>query len=221
VSRVGPGATVPRSPRHVLEELVARGDRAAAAGQPRLVVTLELASGRSLQGRCVALGDDGGLPMVLLHTGGSERAPEVMHVRVDHVVAVGYEAAPEPVADRTAPGRLEISRALSSVADEVSAKLGGKLELTLGELADDPRRHAVMALVPVLRQVLVRLAGDAMGAEALRALAAVRIGAATTASVVLANRELPNSRELQIDTALFPTEEWTAPDLQAAIEKAL
>jgi hypothetical protein len=79
----------------------------------------------------------------------------------------------------------------------------------------------VMALVPVLRQVLVRLAGDAMGAEALRALAAVRIGAATTASVVLANRELPNSRELQIDAALFPTEEWTAPDLQAAIEKAL
>ena len=114
----------PRSPRRVLEELVARGDRAAAGGKDRPMVMLELASGRQLQGRCVAVADDGGLPIALLHTGGSERAPQVMHVRTDHVVAVTYDAAKEPPPDHSAPGRLELVRLCAAAGEEVLGSVG-------------------------------------------------------------------------------------------------
>jgi hypothetical protein len=211
----GLAAVVPRSPRHVIEDLAARGDRAVAAGQERPVVTLELASGRQLQGRCVTIADDSGLPMLLLHVGGSERVPEVMHVRVDHVVAVGYQVFRDAAADLVAPGRLEISRALVSAGDDISSKLGAKVEFGLGELLGEPQRHAVMALIPQLREALLRLAADAMGSEALRALSSVRVGAALPAGVVLV------SRELQINAPLPPAAEWTVAELYIAIEKAL
>lgn len=214
----GPGllkSIAPRSPRHVLEELVARGDRAAAGGKERPLVILELASGRQLQGRCISVGDDGGMAMALLHTGGSERAPQVMHVRTDHVVAVTYDLVKEAPPDQSAPGRLELLRLLSSGAEGLTAVLGKKLDVLLAEPLDDAQRHAVAALVPSLRQVLTRLAGDAMGQEALSALASVRVGATTAGGVSKA------SGELHVDAALPPAAELTVAELQAAIEKAL
>jgi DNA-binding transcriptional ArsR family regulator len=217
--RSGLSAIAPRSPRHVLEELAARGARAVAGGQERPLVTLELANGRQLRGSCVAIADDGGLPMVLLHTGGIERAPEVLHVRIDHVVAVGYQAWREAAPAGPAPGRLEINRALAGVADELAAKLGQRVELTAGELAEDAQRLAAMALVPVLRQALSQLAGDAMGADALRSLSAIRVGAAREGAAL--RTHVGAAHELHVDAPLPPAEEWTAPALVAAIEKVM
>lgn len=212
-THAGLAALVPQSPRRALEELAARGKRAAAAGHDRPVVSLELMSGRSLAGRCVAIAEDGGLSMVLLHMGGSERAPQVMQVRLDQVVAVGYEPvaqAQQPTG--AAPGRLELSRGLAGVAEEVARVLGARLELVLAEPADEPGRHAVAALVPVLRQALVRLAADAMGKEALRALASVQVGAGPRRAV------MASRGSLRVEGA---EEEWTVSELVAAIEKAL
>lgn len=209
------GQVAPRSPRHVLEDLAARGERAVAGGKERPQVSLELASGRQLQGRVVAVGDDGGLPMVLLHTGGSERAPQVMHVRADHVVAVSYDVVKEAPPDRAAPGRLEIARLLTAAAEELAGPLGRKLEVAAADPLDEAQRHAVAALVPTLRQALVRLAGDEMGREALSALGALRIGAASQRGAVKA------SNELHVDAPLPPGDEWTTAELQAALEKAL
>lgn len=212
------GALSPRSPRHVLEDLAVRGQRAAAAGQERPVAVLELASGRQVQGRCLAVSDDAGLAMVLLHTGGNERTPQVMQVRVDHIVAVGYDLAGQPAADREPPGRLEISRALSAAGEDLARALGGKLELVLADLSDDAERLAAMALVPVLRQALLKLAADALGQEALRGLSAVRVGVSTRRGVVKAGGAL------HIDAAAAsPTAEddWTVGDLVTEIERAL
>lgn len=214
----GPGLlaqTPPRSPRHVLEDLAARGERAVAGGKERPNVTLELASGRQLQGRVVAVGDDGGLAMVLLHTGGTERAPQVMQVRADHIVAVSYEVMREVAPDRSAPGRLELSRMLTAGADDLAAALGKRLEVATAEPLDEAQRHAVAALAPALRQALVRLAADEMGREALNGIAAVRVGAAHQRGAVKA------SGELHVDAPLSPGDEWTAAELQAALEKAL
>lgn len=212
-ARAGLGALVPQSPRRALEELVARGQRAAAAGHERPSVALELMSGRSLAGRCVAIAEDGGLTMVLLHTGGSERAPQVMQVRLDQVVAVGYEPVAQPQQPTgAAPGRLELARALAGAGEEVSRVLGTRLELVLVEPAEEAGRRAVAALVPVLRQALVRLAGDAMGQEALREVAAVQVSAGARRAVV------GSAGSLRVDAA---DEEWTASELVAAIEKAL
>lgn len=205
----------PRSPRHVLEELVARGDRAAAAGKDRPVVTLELASGRQLQGRCVAVADDGGLAMALFHTGGSERAPQVMHVRTDRVVAVTYDAAKEAPPDHAAPGRLEIVRLCAAAGDEVSAALGRKLDVLPAEPLDEAQRHAVAQLAPILRQALARLAADAMGKEALAAITAIRVGATAAGGVVKA------SGELHVDGVLAPGDEPTTAQLTAMLERAL
>lgn len=212
-ARAGLGALVPQSPRRALEELVSRGQRAAAAGHERPGVSLELMSGRSLAGRCVAVSDDGGLTMVLLHTGGSERAPQVMQVRLDQVVAVGYEpVAPALQSTGAAPGRLELARGLASVGEELARAAGARLELVLREPADDAGRRAVAALVPVLRQALLRLAGDAMGKDALRALASVQVGAGPRHAVVA------SGGALHVEGG---DEEWTVGELVAAIEKAL
>lgn len=192
-----------------------RGDRAVAGGKERPMVTLELASGRQLQGRCISVGDDGGMAMALLHTGGSERAPQVMHVRTDHVVAVSYDVVKEAPPEQTAPGRLELQRLLAAAGEELSGKLGKKLEVLAAEPLDEAQRHAVAAMVPTLRQVLTRLAGDAMGQEALTALTAIRVGATAAGGALKA------SGELHVDAPLPPADERTAAELQAAIEKAL
>ncbi len=209
------GSISPRSPRHVLEELASRGTRAVAAGKERPLVTLELASGRQIEGRCVAVGDDGGMAVALLHVGGSERAPQVAHVRTDHVVAVRYELVKDPPPAQAAPGRLELTRAVSGAAEEVAHKLGAKLELALADPLDEAQRQAVATLLPSLRQALGQLAADPMGKEALGALTAVRLGASTARGVVKA------SGELHVDAPLPPAEEWTTAELVKAIERAL
>lgn len=215
-ARVGLAALAPQSPRRVLEELVARGRRAAAAGHERPAVSLELLSGRSLAGRCVAVADDGGLSMVLLHTGGSERAPQVVQVRLDQVAAVGYEPVSQPQQPTgAAPGRLELARGLAGVAEEVTRVLGARFELVLAEPAEDAGRQAVAALVPVLRQALVRLAADAMGKDALRTLAAVQVGAGPRRAVTA------SGGSLRVEGAEEVGQEWTVSELVAAIEKAL
>jgi hypothetical protein len=176
---------------------------------------LELASGRQLQGRCVAVGDDGGLAMVLLHLGGTERAPQVMQVRADHVVAVTYDVVKEAPPDQRAPGRLEVARLLTAASEETQAPLGKPLEVVAAEPLDEAQRHAVAALAPVLRQVLARLCADELGREALGQLARVRVGAAHQRGAVKA------SDELHLDAPLPPGDEWTVAELAAAVEKAL
>jgi hypothetical protein len=216
VSPPGPFAAIsPRSPRHALEDLIVRGDRAAAAGKERPLVSLELASGRQLEGRAVAIADDGGLAVVLLHTGGSERAPQVLHLRIDVIVAVGYLAGQDKPVEQAAPGRLELARSLSSSAEALTDKLGSKLALVLADPLDDDQRRAVAAMLPALRPALTQLAADAMGKEALTALAAIRIGAAASRGVV------KTSGELHIDAPLPPADEWLTGELVTEIEKAL
>lgn len=213
----GPFAAIPpRSPRRALEELIGRGDRAQAQGKERPVVSIELASGRQFEGRPVALADDGGLSMLLLHTGGSERAPQVLHLRTDVIVAVGYEAGnARPVDAAGPPGRLELSRLVSAAAEDVAHKLGKKLDLLLVEPLDDDQRRAVAALLPTLRPVLAQLATDSMGKEALLGLVAVRLGASASRHV------LKVSGELHLDAPLPPADDWTTAELVAAIESAL
>src|SRR5688572_4980814 len=104
----------PRAPRRILEELVARGQKAATTGKDRPLVTLLLTTGRDVTGRAVAIADDGGIAMIALHVGGPVSAPAVTHVRIDHIVAVTHDVATAkpPMADEPAPGRLELTRAM-------------------------------------------------------------------------------------------------------------
>lgn len=205
----------PRAPRRVLEELAARGQRASAAGQERPLVALELASGRTMSGRCVAVGDDGGLAMVLLHTGGSERAPTVVQLRLDQVVAVGYEQGGVERVPREAPSRLELARALAAGEAELARALGARLALGVAELFDDGERLAAAALAPVLRQALLRLAADEMGQAALRGLSGVQLGAAARRAVTR------SGDELRVEAAVGPDQDWACAELVAAIEKVL
>ncbi len=217
MSPPGPFSAIPaRSPRHALEELILRGDRAFAAGKERPLVHLELASGRQLDGRAVAIADDGGVAVVLLHTGGPERSPQVLHLRIDVIVAVGYEVGKDRPADAAGPpGRLELARLISAAAEDVGHKLGDKLELLLDDPLDDEQRRAVAALLPTLRPALAQLAGDAMGKEALLGLSALRLGASASRNV------LKVSGELHIDAPLPPADDWTTTELVSAIEREL
>jgi hypothetical protein len=207
----------PRAPRRILEEIVARGQKAAVTGKDRPVVTLLLTTGRDVTGRAVAIADDGGLAMIALHVGGPISAPQVAHVRVDQIVAVTHDLATPrpPMADEAAPGRLELARALAPHAAQVSAKIDKKLELSPNEPLDDDDRRAVMAAIPLFAQVLGKLAEDAIGKDALRLLSEIRLGAsargdARTAGGVL-TVEVPRSSD----------DAWDERAFKAAIEKAL
>lgn len=217
MTRPGPFAAIPpRSPRRALEELIGRGDRAAASGKERPLVTIELASGRQLEGRPIALADDGGLSMLLLHTGGSERAPQVLQLRTDAIVALGYTVGQDrPVDAAGPPSRLELARLVVSAAEDASHKLAKKLDLGVSDPLDDDQRRAVAAMLPSLRAALAQLAADAMGKEALLGLSALRLGASAARGVVKVGGEL------SIDAPLPPAEDWTTAELVSAIERAL
>jgi hypothetical protein len=208
----------PRAPRRILEELVARGQKAAVTGKDRPVVTLLLTTGRDVTGRAVAIADDGGLAVIALHVGGPISAPQVTHVRVDQIVAVTHDVTTPrpPMADEPAPGRLELTRALAPHAAHLSSRIDHKLALVPNEPMDDDDRRAVMATISLFAQVLGKLADDPMGTEALRHLSEIRLGAAAKGDVRTAGGGV-----LVVEVPRSSDDAWDERALKNAIEKAL
>jgi hypothetical protein len=208
---------VPRAPRRLLEELVERGQRAAATGKDRPLVTVLLAAGRDIVGRVVALRDDGGIAVCALHIGGSPAAPQVAHIRVDQIAAITYDMVGDrpPLADEPAPGRLELARALSERTASIAARLGATLSIAVHEPLGEDDRRAVMAAIPTLEQVIGKLADDAIGKDALRTLTAVRLGASVRGGV------RKDGTTLTIEVPRGAEDTWDEASMRAAVEKAL
>lgn len=204
-----------RSPRAVLAELAARATRAAARGQLRPEVALYLASGPVIAGRLVSVGNDRDQPVALLHVTGAEGAPRVAAVRVDQIVAVVYDLAREVIDAGPAPGRLEVQRAWLAQAAPIASALGLSLELTLADLLDEAGRRAAFAAAPVLGGLLVQLAGDALGREALLMLTTVRLGASKEPRV------RKDGTLLMVDVPSDPDHPWDEAHLRREVEKAL
>jgi hypothetical protein len=210
------GKLAPRSPRRLLDELAAKGQKAAAGGKDRPLVTIHLSTGHDVSGRVVALGDDGGLAVVALHVGGTIALPQVAHVRLDHVVAVTHDLANErsAIADQPVPGRLELMRALHERGGAINAKIGKTLELALHDPLSDDDRRSIGIQLSTLIVVLSKLADDDMGRDALKALDMSRVGctpsgnASKNAGVLLI--EVPRAEDA-----------WDERTAKATIEKAL
>jgi hypothetical protein len=197
---------------------VARGAKAAVTGKDRPQVTLQLATGRDVSGRAVAIADDGGLAMIALHVGGPVSAPTVAHVRIDHVVAVTHDLATDkpPMADEAAPGKLQLTRELAQkVAPVVANKVDKPVAVVANEPLGDDERRAVMAGIPLLATVLGKIADDAIGKDALRRVGEIRVGAATRGDVRL------QAEILAIDLPRAADDAWDERTLRAAIEKVL
>lgn len=197
---------------------MARGAKAAVTGKDRPVVTLQLATGRDVTGRTVAIADDGGLAIIALHVGGPVSAPTVAHVRIDHVVAVTHDIATDkpPMADEAAPGKLQLARELAQkVAPAVANKVDKPIAIVPNEPLGDDERRAVMAGIPLLATVLGKIAEDAIGKDALRRLTEIRIGAATRGDVRL------SAEVLSIEIPRAADDAWDERTLRAAIEKVL
>lgn len=208
----------PRAPRRILEELVARGAKAAVTGKDRPVVTLQLVTGRDVTGRAVAIADEAGLAMIALHVGGPLSAPTVTHVRIDQVVAVTHDVATDkpPMADEAAPGKLQLTRELAQkVAPVVANKVDKPIAVVPNEPLGDDDRRAVMAAIPLLATVLGTIASDAIGADALRKLSEIRTGAATRGDVRI------QGDILVIEVPRAADDAWDERTLKAAIEKSL
>lgn len=207
----------PRAPRRLLDELAGKAARAAAQGKDRPQVTVMLATGRELAGRVVAIGDEGGVVVLALHVGGPASAPTVTHVRVDQVIAVTVDVAPDkPAFDGPPPGRLELARALGDHAAALTSVLGGApVALSTADPLGDDERHAVAAALPTLAKVLLALAADDLGKDALRGLAAIKVGAAGKGSVT------QTAGTLSIDVPRSSDDAWDERAMRREIEKAL
>lgn len=205
----------PRSPRALLDELAARARRAAARGRERPDVALHLTSGAVIAGRLVAVGDDRGTAVVMLHVGGPPTAPRVAAIRVDQVIAVIHDLVREVVDHGPAPGRLEVLRAWAAQAAPLAAALGIAIELVLADDLDDAGRRAAATTAPILGQLLRELAGDDLGREALLMCTAIRLGASRGGSV------RKDGSELVVEVPDDPDRAWSAADLRAEVEKAL
>jgi hypothetical protein len=213
------------SPRRLLDELARIGCALAKNQRPRPEVELFLGSGQVIRGRIITVADDRHAGAVaLVHVGGHVRQPAVTYVRVDHVAAVGVGDASllvrAPVIDAPAPSRLELQRQIAARADGLHAKLGRpvKIDLASGDLDDDARR-AIGAVVPLLFEVLLAIASDAMGKEALVPIERIELAAAPAAEVVA---EIVNgSRGFLIRAPKLLTEQLTHQTLRSALEKQL
>jgi hypothetical protein len=133
---------VPRSPRAILDELAARHRKAQGRGGgvgPE--IALYLVSGPIIVGRVLAVADDRGVALAVLHISGHVHAPRVVTVRVEHVIAVAHDLLPPAEVTTPAPGRLEVARALAAFAPAIASRLGIGLEL---RLADEGRAALLM-----------------------------------------------------------------------------
>jgi hypothetical protein len=193
----------PRAPRRLLDELAGKAARAAAQGKERPQVSVMLATGRELAGRVVAIGDEGGVVVLALH--------------VDQVIAVTVDVAPDkPAFDGPPPGRLELARALGDHAAALAAALGGApVALSTADPLGDDERHAVAAALPTLAKVLLALAADDLGKDALRGLAAIKVGAAGKGSVS------QSAGTLSVDVPRSSDDAWDERAMRREIEKAL
>jgi hypothetical protein len=206
---------VPRAPRRLLEELVERGQRAAVTGKDRPLVTIQLSTGRDLVGRVVALRDDGGIAVCALHVGGTAAEPQVAHVRVDQIAVITYDLDRPAHADEPAPGRLELSRALSERTASIAARLGTALAITVHEPLGEDDRRAVLAAIPTLERVIGKLADDDLGKEALGALSSVRLGASVRGGA------RKDGTTLTIEVPRGADDAWDENAMRVAVEKAL
>jgi hypothetical protein len=209
------------SPRRLLDELTRIGAALARNDRPRPEVELFLSSGQAIRGRIVTVAEDRqGGAVALVHVGGNTRQPAVTYVRVDYIAAVGVGDASllvkAPVIDAPVPSRLELQRQIAARGDGLHAKLGRalKIELSTGDLDDDARR-AIGALVPLLFEVMIAIASDDMGKEALAPIERIELAAAPSAEVV------KESRGFLIRAPKLLTEQLTHAKLRAALEKQL
>jgi len=204
-----------RNPRGLLDELAAKARRAAGRGRERPDIALHLASGAVIAGRLVAVGDDRGTVMAVLHVGGSPAAARVASVRVDQIVAVIHDLGAEVVDHGPAPGRLEVQRAWGAQAGPLANALGVALELTLRDELDDNGRRGALAMAPMVGGLLRELATDELGRMAMLMLTGVRLGAATSGRV---GKE---GSMLTVDVPDDPDRAWSVDELRREVEKAL
>lgn len=207
------------SPRHLLEELAGLGVALANNDRPRPEVELFLESGQGLKGRIVSVSDDRGGAVALLVVGGSARAPAVTFVRVDRIAAVTVVDASlltrAPTPDAPVPSKLELARQAAARGDALANALGRPVPVQLGgasELDDDGRR-AIGGTLPLVVEVLTAIASDDMGREALRAIEAIELGAASSGEVHL------DGKRLVVRAPKLLTEQYTRETLRKAIEK--
>jgi hypothetical protein len=207
---------VPRSPRAILDELAARHRKAQGRGGgvgPE--IALYLVSGPIIVGRVLAVADDRGVALAVLHISGHVHAPRVVTVRVEHVIAVAHDLLPPAEVTTPAPGRLEVARALAAFAPAIASRLGIGLELRLADDLDDAARHAVSAATPTLGALLTTLAADEQGRAALLMLTTVRVGAAATGAV------RRDGAVLVIEVPRGLDDAWSEAEARAAVERAL
>ena len=182
-------------------------------------VDLHLASGQVMRGRLVSLSDHGQGVTILVHTGGTVKAPSVAFVRVDHVAAVADASllARPVMSDAPVPSKLELQRQCAARADGLGASFGHPVAIELGgasELDDDGRRAIGVAL-PLVQDVLHAIASDPMGKEAVAGIKTVELGAASTLEVTL------DRKRLVIRAPKLLSEQPDHAALRKAIEKLL
>jgi hypothetical protein len=203
------------SPRKVLDDLARVGTALAKNDRARPEVELFLASGQTIKGRVVAVSDDRGMVLAVLHVGGSAKQPAVTFVRVDQIAAIGITDASllvhAPVADTPPPSRLELQRQLASRLDGLHLPI----KVELGANLEDEDRRAIGALVPVLFEVLGAIAGDDLGKQALAQVHVIELAAGSEGAVV------KESRGFLIRAPKLLTEQFTHQTLRRALEKQL
>jgi len=199
------------TPRRVLEDLAKLGHALAKAERARPEVELVLASGHVVRGRIARVADGHALVVV----GGSRQAPAVAFVPADQIAAVTVADASllvrAPVPDAPVPSRLELARQLAARGEALGKRfeLGGASEL------DDDGRRAIGVTLPIVADVLSKIASDAMGKEALAAIDTVELGAATSGDVQR------SGMRLVVRAPKLLADQFTHAALRRAIEKLL
>ena len=199
------------TPRRVLEDLARLGHALAKANRARPEVELLLASGHTVRGRIARVAD----AMAMIVVGGTPQAPAVAFVHVDQIAAATVGDASllvkAPVPDAPVPSRLELQRqaAAKSEALKLVIELGGATEL------DDDGRRAIGVTLPLVGDVLAKIASDPMGKEALAGLDTVELGAAASGDVQR------HGKRLVVRAPKLLADQFTHATLRRAIEKLL
>ena len=212
------------APRRLLEDLSRVAVALAKHDRVRPEVELYLASGQVVKGRVVTVSDDRQGAVAVIQVGGSVRQPAVTFVRVDQVAAVTVADASllvnAPVSDAPAPSRLELQRQIAARLDGLHTKLGAKQPvIKLASVDDDDSRRAVGVLLPVLFDVLMAIAADDMGKQAMGALESIELTADANGEVV--NEVVKGQRGFLIRAPKILTEQFTLQSLRKEIEKHL
>ena len=215
------GQLVGAPPRRLLEDLARIGAALAKNDRARPEVELFLASGQAIKGRVVSIAEDRQGAIAVLQVGGSARAPAVTFVRCDQIAALSVVDASllvrAPTVDAPVPSKLELNRQVAARADALVSAVGRKLALELGgasELDDDGRR-AIVATLPLVIEVIVAIAGDEIGKDALGVVDAIELGSASSGEVY------KDGKRLVIRAPKLVTEQYTHATLRRAIEKLL